>query len=83
MLAHQAALLLVAVETAAGPHAPGQGPLDVAVAVVAGDLLDDVDLALAVGPPGRDGDGLLAGRRPGAVAKPIGASRPATVSSVS
>ena len=74
MLADQAALLLVAVSPPPARHARRQGPLDAAVAVEAGDLLDHVDLALAVGPPGRDGDRLDARLRPGSVAKPIGAS---------
>ena len=57
---HQPAVALVVVEPAHGDdRRPGAG--DAAVAVVAGHLLDDVDLPLAVGPPRGDGD--VEGRR--------------------
>ena len=75
-VADPSALPLVGGEAAAGADAGRQGPLDAAVAVQPGHLLDDVDLPLAVGPPGRDGH-LQHARAPvaGDVAKPIGASR--------
>ena len=54
-VAHRAPPELDRREAAGGLLRAGQGAGDVVVAVVAGDLLDEVDLALAVRPVGGDG----------------------------
>src|SRR5207302_6473385 len=60
-LTHQPAPALVEVESPAGAVGGRDGAVDPLVAVVAGDLLDDVDLPVAVRSPARDADELGAG----------------------